>query len=210
MSMHENTLTSKSKILVIGARGGIGSSLVDKFNSCDSLTSDNLDLNRPELIKSQDLSKYDIVINATGHSKGTFLGFTKNTYENIISQINVNYISNILLLKRFSEQKSAGTYVWISSDVIDHPRPFHGVYASSKMASQYAMDLIKKEIDHIKVVEIKFGFAKTNFRYNNFLGTKTRTEVNESYQNNDVLDPKFVADQIIDTLNSDEVFKHIK
>ena len=199
-----------SKTLVIGARGGIGSALVQRLQTCDTLTSDDLDLNQPQKVSKIDLRNYETVINCAGHSKGTFLGFQKNTYENIISQINVNYTSNLMLLKRFSEQRDNGRYVWISSDVMDHPRPFHSVYASSKVASQYALDLIKKEMEHIKILEIKIGFAKTSFRYNNFLGTKTRKEVDESYDRDGALDPKFIADQIIIALNNKKEFEHIK
>ena len=195
--------------IVIGSRGGIGSALQKKLG-CDGVTSQDLDLYYPTNIQFYDFKQYDTVYNAAGHSKGTYLGFQQNTHENILSQINVNFVSNILLLKRFAEQKENGTYVWISSDVMDHPRPFHSVYASSKVASQYAMDLIKKEITHINIVEIKLGFTKTNFRYNNFLGTKTREEVDQSYNGETPLDPVFVAEQIIDTVSKGELYRNIK
>ena len=73
-----------------------------------------------------------------------------------------------------------------------------------------AMDLIKKEITHINIVEIKLGFTKTNFRYNNFLGTKTREEVDQSYNGETPLDPVFVAEQIIDTVSKGELYRNIK
>jgi len=199
-----------NKALVIGSRGGIGSALVMKLLNCDKLDSTQLNLDQPENIKLHNFSPYDYIFNATGHSKGTFLGFQKNTYENIISQINVNFIANILLLKRYAEQKKQGTYIWISSDVMDHPTPFHSVYASSKIASQYAMNLIRKEITHIKIKEVKIGFTKTNFRYNNFLATKTRNEINSSYNNDCALDPIYVAEQILKAANSNKDLIHIK
>ncbi len=199
-----------NKSLVIGARGGLGSALIDKLGTCDRLDSTQLNLDKPQDIKLQNFSLYDYILNVAGHSKGTFLGFQKNSYENIISQINVNFISNILLLKKYAEQKKKGTYVWISSDVMDNPKPFHSVYASSKIASQYAMNLIKKEIKHITIKEIKIGFTKTNFRYNNFLGTKTKNEIDISYKNDSALDPIFVAEEILKAVNSDKDFIHIK
>jgi len=202
--------SGNNRTLIVGGTGGIGASLVKKIIDCDSVSSKELDLNFPQNIKDIDLSKYDTIINCAGHSKGTFMGFQKNTYENIISQINVNYISNILLLKRFAEQNTKGTFVWISSDVVDHPRPFHSVYASSKKASQFALDLVRQEIKNIKIIEIKFGFAKTNFRHNNFLGTKSVEEVNKSYDDDGALDPEFVADQILECVNTNETHRHIK
>lgn len=207
MMLSEN---GNSKTLVIGARGGIGSALVKKLGNCHTLTSDDLDLNQPQQVSKIDLRNYETVINCAGHSKGTYLGFQKNKHENIISQINVNYTSNLLLLKRLAEQRDNGKYVWISSDVMDHARPFHSVYASSKVASQYAMKLIAEECKHIRIIEIKFGLARTNFRFNNFLGTKNAQEIEKSYENAQILEPDYIADQIIDCLNSSETFRHIK
>ena len=195
--------------LVIGKYGGLGSALIKKIHDCDSISSTDLDLNQPEKIKLFDFSHYKTVINAAGHSRGTFLGFQKNTYENIMSQINVNYLSNLLILKRFAEQCTAGTYVWISSDVMDHPRPFHSVYASSKIASQYAMELIRKELDHISILEIKIGFTRTNLRYNNFLGTVSKSKIDSTYPV-DTMEPEYVAEHICNSLNSKQTFKHIK
>ena len=202
--------TGNNKTLVIGSRGGIGSALISQIKDCDTLNSAQLDLDKPEKIDSQDFSNYDYIYNATGHSKGTYLGFQKNSFKNIISQINVNFVSNILLLKKYAEQRNDGTYVWISSDVSDHPRPFHSVYASSKVASRYALDLIKKEITHIDVVEVKIGFTRTNFRYNNFLGTKTHEQVDKSYDDDCALEPKFIAEQIVRAVNNKQESVHIK
>lgn len=92
---------------------------------------------------------------------------------------------------------------------MDHPRPFHSVYASSKVASQYAMDLIRKEIEHIRILEIKIGFTKTNFRFNNFLGTKTKSEIDSSYPE-DTMEAEYVAERILESVNSNQTFKHIK
>jgi NADP-dependent 3-hydroxy acid dehydrogenase YdfG len=202
--------TGNNKTLVIGSRGGIGSALISQIKDCDTLNSAQLDLDKPEKIDSQDFSNYDYIYNATGHSKGTYLGFQKNSFKNIISQINVNFVSNILLLKKYAEQRNDGTYVWISSDVSDHPRPFHSVYASSKVASRYAFDLIKKEITHIDVVEVKIGLTRTNFRYNNFLGTKTHEQVDKSYDDGRALEPKFIAEQIVQAVNNRQESVHIK
>ena len=76
-----------SKTLVIGARGGIGSALVKKLGNCHTLTSDDLDLNQPQQVSKIDLRNYETVINCAGHSKGTYLGCQKNTYENIAQSL---------------------------------------------------------------------------------------------------------------------------
>ena len=59
-------------------------------------------------------------------------------------------------------------------------------------------------------MEIKIGFAKKNFRYNNFLGTKAREEVDKSYDDDGALDPNFIAEQIIIAVNNKQEMVHIK
>jgi short-subunit dehydrogenase len=189
------------QVLLIGATGGIGSSL-SQLMSCNreynivEWSSKDLDLNNPRDIFQHDLSKFDIVINCAGHSQGTYLGFLNNTLENQLSQITVNYTSNLMLLKHYANSRNSGKYVWISTISMDRPRPFHSVYASSKTASKFAIDLIRQEATHIDILEAKVGLVKTNLRYRNFGGTKTKEEVDATYGN----DPLIPLDTVAQTL----------
>ena len=80
-----------SQILLIGASGGIGSSLstvlTDSGHKVTAWSSADLDLNYPERVFNKDFSSYDILINCAGHSQGTFQGFLENNWQNQISQI---------------------------------------------------------------------------------------------------------------------------
>ena len=92
--------SSKQHVLILGANGGIGSSFFKLVSQLPEYqvtgwTSQDLDLNFPERIFSCDLSAYDIVVNCTGHNQGTYRGFLNNTWQNQVSQITVNYISNL-------------------------------------------------------------------------------------------------------------------
>jgi short-subunit dehydrogenase len=198
--------------LVIGSNGGIGSKCVDELlkqnYTVTTMTSSDLDLNYPERIFEQDFSNFDVLINCAGHSQGTYLGFLKNTWQNQLSQITVNYISNLFLLKHYANSRKSGKYVWISTSLLDGARPFHSVYVSSKQASKTALELIQQEATHIDILEVKVGPTKTGFRYRNFNGSQTYDEVNKMYDQENSLDPTYVASRIIDAIrnNNREIY----
>lgn len=203
-----------SKILLIGASGGIGSSLStilsDLGNNVTAWSSAELDLNYPERIFSVDLTLYDVLINCAGHSQGTYLGFLANSWQNQISQIMVNYASNLMLCKHYANSRDSGQYVWISTSLLDGARPFHSVYASTKAASKVALDLVRQEAQHIDILEVKVGPTRTNFRSRNFRGTKTFAEVNTMYDQENSLSPDYVAKQIADAITQRKQEIHIK
>jgi short-subunit dehydrogenase len=202
------------KILVIGSTGGIGLELISEFKKkkyiVEGLNSKDLDLNFPEKIFQNDFSKFDIIVNASGHSKGTFKGFTLNDWKNQLSQITVNFISNIFILKHYIMQKQKGKYVWLNSILTEKARPYHSVYVSTKVASKTAIDLIKKEAPHIKVLEAQIGITKTNFRYTNFLGQHSKEEINKMYEKENACSAKEVAIKIIDAIEDGKEFIQIK
>lgn len=137
------------------------------------------------------------MINCAGHNQGSYQGFEKNTWQNQYSQIRVNYISNLFLLKQYAHQRSQGKYVWLSSISMDNPRVFHSIYTGTKVASKFSIDLIAQEIEHIKVLEAKIGLVKTNLRYRNFSGTKTPQEVEDTYGDEPFLSADTVAQQVL-------------
>jgi short-subunit dehydrogenase len=208
--MNQNT---KQQILVIGANGGIGSSFFESASLLSEYqvtgwTSQDLDLNFPERIFSCDLSRYDVLVNCTGHNQGTYLGFLNNSWQNQLSQITVNYISNLFLFKQYANTRSNGKYVWVSSVVVDTAKPYQCVYASSKVASKVSLDLAAREAAHIKLLEVKVGLVKTNLRFRNFEGTKTVAEVDATYGDSHVLSPSTVASSMLDAIqkNKTEIF----
>ena len=189
--------------LVIGASGGIGSACVDELSSkgyqVRQMTSADLDLNYPERIFDVDLTDVDVLVNCTGHTQGTYLGFLKNDWQNQVSQMTVNYISNLMLLKHYANSRSSGKYVWVSSASMDNHRTFHSVYISSKVGSKFAIDLVRNEAMHISILEAKVGLTKTNTRFRNFMGTKTLEEVESTYEGPCLL-PEVVSHRIVQAI----------
>lgn len=200
------------KVLVVGSHGGVGSECIKILQQhnyqVSGLTSQDLDLNRPENIFLQDFADVDILINCAGHSRGTYRGFLQNDWQNQLSQIMVNYVSNLFLLKHYANSRTHGRYVWISSSLIDNPTPFQSVYGSTKLASKFAIDLVRQEATHINMLEIKIGLVRTNFRYNNFEGTQSHEQINKAYDQANALCPEYVAQQILSAIrtNQQEVY----
>ena len=190
------------RVLIIGATGGIGSNLFHQMADRSDYevagwSSQDLDLDYPERIFDCDFSDIDILVNCAGHNQGNYQGFAKNSWQNQYSQIRVNYISNLFLLKQYAHQRSQGKYVWLSSVSMDNPRVFHSIYTGTKVASKFSIDLIAQEIEHIKVLEAKIGLVKTNLRYRNFSGTKTPQEVEDTYGDEPFLSADTVAQQVL-------------
>jgi short-subunit dehydrogenase len=200
--------------LVIGASGGIGSrvvlELLQKNYKVTAWSSQDLDLNYPERIFTKDLSQYDVLVNCAGHSQGTYLGFVDNTWQNQVSQITVNYTSNLMLAKHYAQSRSSGQYVWISTILLDSARPFHSIYASTKAASKIALDLVRQDATHISIIEVKVGPTKTNFRYRNFLGSQSQQSVNSMYDQENSLSPQYVAAKIVQAIELNQTEIHIK
>ncbi len=203
--------TSIANVLLIGT-GGVGSNvqkqLVARGYHVNTLNSKQLDLNYPATVFDLDLSNVDILINCAGHTQGSYQGFLKNSIENQLSQINVNYTSNLFLLKHYANSRINGKYVWCSSNVLDEPRPFHSIYASTKAGSKMAIDLIRQEAIHIDILEVKFGLVKTDFRHRNFCYTQPRDVVDKQYDDLNALDPVYVAEHMVNAIenNTKEIY----
>jgi len=189
------------KYAIFGANGGIGSACcrqLQKHNiQVDEFTRKDLNFEDIEAVSSFDLSSYSHIINATGTSIGTYQGFLRNHYSNIVTQITVNLTSNLLLLKNFINTNINGHYIWIGSNISDNPRPFHSIYGGTKLACAFATNLIAKEAENYHITEVRLGLVATNFRHTNYNGAKTKAEVAEEYKQNNAMNPDYVAEQII-------------
>lgn len=206
-------MNNKLNWLVVGSSGGIGHACVkylqDHGHLVCGINRGHLDLEDFDSVMTFDLTAYDVVINAVGHTRGTYQGFLGNDYKNIISQINTNMIGNLLLAKNYATTCESGRYVWISSSVLDTARPFHSVYGSSKAGSKFALDLVAQEATHINFTEVKVGLVRTQFRYHNYCGTRTQQQVDQEYSENNALDSNFVAEQIVKSVIDNQSFVNI-
>ena len=193
-------------VLVIGSTGGIGSACCtllkqDVKYKLTAWSSVDLDLNFPDRVFEKDISMFDIVINCAAHNQGTYQGFLKNSWQNQLSQIMVNYASNLFLLKHYASSRTNGKYVWCSTDTSSGITPYKSVYLSTKIASQFAMDLIQQEATHISIIEAQFQAVRTNLRYRNFQGALTAEQVEKTYDS-EPLTAEYVAKHILHAVDN--------
>ena len=161
------------KYAVFGANGGIGSACcreLQKHNiDADQFTRADLDFEDSDAVSNFDLSSYSHIINCTGTTIGTYQGFIKNHFTNIVKQITVNLTNNLLLLKN----------------------------GCTKLASTFATNLISQEAENMKITEVRLGVTATNMRHTNYNGSKTKLQVDKEYINANAMSADYCATKII-------------
>ena len=60
-----------------------------------------------------------------------------------------------------------------------------------------ATKLIAKEVTDLTITEVKLGLTETNFRYKNYLGSRTNAQVAQEYSDAGALDADYCARLII-------------
>lgn len=188
------------KMLLIGASGGIGNEcakLLKEHYTIDAPDRSLLDFSDPEKVDAFTTSKYDIILNCAGSNKGTYQGFTHNQTLNQIDQINVNYVSPLILLKNYLASRDNGHWAYISSISLHRPHEYNIVGSSSKYALKFAVDEIAKKHNGFLFTEICPGKTKTNMLYQNYCGQKTLEEVAHEYNQSPYLSARQVADLVV-------------
>ena len=189
------------KILLTGGSSGIGHAsaqlLLTQGHTVITPTRQELDLNNPSNIDHLSLEEFDAVVNCAGANVGTHLGFYNNTLSNQLTQLNVNFITPLMLAKKYSQDNPNGHFVYISSISIDTPRLYNIINSTSKAALQYAMNVIRVELPNFIVSEICPGKTKTNMLRQNYNNTKTESDIDAEYESQIYLTPQQVAKCVV-------------
>ena len=172
-------------IFLTGGSSGVGKTCVQMLtqqgHSVVAPSRNELDLSITSNAESVCLSDFDAVINCAGCNVGTYLGFYNNPTNNQLLQLNVNFVSPLLLAKNYSKVKPNGHFVYISSISIETPYLYNVVGATSKAALKYSMDVLRKELPEFNISEICPGRTKTNMLAQNYNGTKNTNDIEQEY-----------------------------
>ena len=154
-------------------------------------------INRPEFdlndiisVQSIDLSNIDILINNAGHELGMGKSFNDMTQSDIISQVNVNLLSPMLLTHQFINQNSKGTVINITSGCINDLKKSTATYFTTKSGLSCFTKAVSKDMKHsFRFVEIVPRRIKTNFHQT--------SKASDLYNNDYILDVNEVSKVIL-------------
>ena len=166
-------LANKSEKLFLLARSlnklkRLKNELEEKFSSleCVCIKYDLTDINNLEnIIINCDI---DLIINCAGFGKIT--DFSKLSDKEDLDTINVNFISPLILTKKFSEkflQKGEGIILNICSTAALYQHPYMAIYSSTKSALLHYSLALDEELSYknknVRVLSVCPGPTASNF-----------------------------------------------
>jgi NADP-dependent 3-hydroxy acid dehydrogenase YdfG len=185
-------------IFITGGSSGVGQACVELFaqHTVTAPTRGELDLSDFEAVSQLDLSGYDVVINCAGANAGAFKGWQGNSWQNQKNQVDVNFTGALLLAKQYTQQRTTGHFIYVTSSNIDDPIVYNIFYTAAKAGLHYAMNTVKKQYPNMLITEIRPGKIRSNMLQQNYQGTKSQAEIDELYAKGPVLNPSDIAKAI--------------
>jgi short-subunit dehydrogenase len=192
------------KILIIGKDSTIAQHLLRKIKfEHQALSKKDFNVTDHNKIQNFDFTPYNMVINFAGHSRGTYNEPLKNTWDNQLDQIMVNFASHILITKIYCQQNPIGIYMWFSSVSTKSCRPYQYVYAGSKLAAEYSLSAFAKEYKDFKIITKTLDKIMTNHLFNTYEGKRSHQECIEEYKQSPHTDIELVVNDIIKTIDNE-------
>jgi short-subunit dehydrogenase len=188
------------KIFLTGASSGIGKASFNLLSQHYQITAPSrsqLNLENFSSIDQLDLSTYDVIVNCAGVNPGTYLGFEKNSWQNQLNQVHVNFVAPLLLAKQYINQRLSGQFVYIGSASVNRPESYNVFNSASKSALRYAISAVKKSNTDIVFSEVCPGKTKTNMLKQNYQGICNDAQIESEYAKTPYLSPEEVANAVL-------------
>lgn len=191
------------KIFLTGSSSGIGlatKKLLEIKHEVVAPLRSEFDLENFENIERTDFSSYDIVINCAGANMGAWQGWHKNTWQNQSRQVAINFTAPMLMAKQYTQQRSYGHFIYVTSSSVEDPIAYNIFMVASKSALRYSMNAIKKDYKNFIFTEICPGKTRSNMLKQNYQDNKTAEEIEQMYQKETCLTSEQVATTIVTAL----------
>lgn len=191
------------KILVIGASGGVGRAVCKTLHRFELTTWDRniWDLRFPKKVDKQKLHEFDVIVNCVGYNVGANEGFFGNSTQNQNNQVLVNFTSQLVLFKKYIQEREFGHLIYFTSENILDPISYNLFYTSSKKALQYSASVLSKEFPNFLFTEIRPGKIKSMMLRQNYGSKISDDEIETLYEKSPYLTCEYVADVVLNCVN---------
>ena len=188
------------KIVVTGAGSGIGLELCKqlKDHSVVALTRDHIDLSDVSAVLDYQLVPFNMLINCAATGLGGKIDFVNHNPQSIVTIMNTNLISPVLLSQKALKHDSNCKIVNITSTNNNRYYSNDLAYSLSKQALADFGTMLKVEYPTVNYLEIRLGLTKTNFNNNRYQHEYNRFQ--DIYSSNPFLEVEQVVKQIVDVI----------
>lgn len=191
-------------ILITGTNSGIGKELSKILTDHNvlSLTRTELDLSNISDVLNYNMPKIDILINMAATDVGGKIIFDNHDAQDIVTTLNTNLMSPILLSQKALKNNINCKIVNITSTNNKRYYQNNLIYSITKKSLTDFTNFLQIEYPNIKTLEIRLGLTKTNFNKNRYKNHMDRYQ--EIYQNPH-LSAEYVASVIHKILFDDKI-----
>lgn len=191
------------KTLITGVSSGVGQQLLLTIPNSIGLTRNELDLSIIEDVKAYDLPEADMFINCAGTDIDGKIEFINHSVSSMITIMNTNLISPMILSKKALEKNQYCKIVNITSTNNNRYYPSNLTYSLSKLALSDFGKMLQIEYPALRYLEVRLGLTKTAFNKNRFKNDPSRFQ--DIYEGNPHLLPKYVAEQLASVIYNDNI-----
>ena len=150
------------KVLLTGGSSQIGQQIKTQCPyQIYAPTRQQLDLNDHSQLQKIDLSAYDIMILNAGNGMSNHEKFGDNDPSRIKNILDVNTISNFILINRYIACRQSGTILFVGSRATTTLKASNIVYSTSKLAVAKLLQSISTEYPQFNFLTVHPGKVKS-------------------------------------------------